>query len=99
MEKRIVRVPAALRGVMPRYLENRAREQPAIEQALAADEWERLRVSGHNLKGTGAGYGLPDLSRIGALLEEAAKAKQHAAAEAAISELRDYLASLEVVFG
>jgi HPt (histidine-containing phosphotransfer) domain-containing protein len=50
-------------------------------------DWEGLAAAGHKLKGSGATYGFPLLSRIGARLEAAAKTANGADVEAVLREL------------
>ncbi len=89
----------SLRDLAPGYLDNRRADVPRLDAALAGGDWETLRVVGHNVKGTGAGYGFDAISRIGAALEQAAKARDAAQTAASVDELRHYLAAVVVDFG
>ncbi|MFK7896351.1 MAG: response regulator [Myxococcota bacterium] len=62
--------------LLPDYLERRAAEATKLQSQLAQREFESLRIVGHNLKGTGAGYGLPEITEIGSRIEEAAKGSE-----------------------
>ena len=62
---------AALR---PAFLAKRGLDLVKMKNALAARDFASIQTIGHNCKGTGAGYGFPDISRIGAAIELAAKA-------------------------
>jgi HPt (histidine-containing phosphotransfer) domain-containing protein len=44
----------------------------AIAAALARGDFDTIRSIGHNMKGTGGSFGLPQISRLGADLEQAA---------------------------
>ncbi len=46
-----------------------------MEEAIAAADFEELRVAAHQLKGSGGGYGYPALSNQAADLERHARAK------------------------
>jgi len=79
--------------LVPGYLARRRADLPKLREALAAQDFATLRSMGHKLSGTGAGYGLPALSTIGAALERAARASDIApmkglidALESAVSE-------------
>jgi CheY-like chemotaxis protein len=59
----------------PLYVANRSNELEALREALRSEDFEAIRVIGHNCKGTGKGYGFPELSEIGGELEKAARGK------------------------
>jgi signal transduction histidine kinase/CheY-like chemotaxis protein/HPt (histidine-containing phosphotransfer) domain-containing protein len=67
-----VRVEAGMEDVVPSYLDKRRKEIPQYRHALANQDFDTIRILGHKLKGTGAGYGFVDLTSIGAALEQAA---------------------------
>ena len=46
-----------------------------MEEAIAASDFEALRIAAHQLTGSGGGYGYPDLSKQAADLERHAGAK------------------------
>jgi hypothetical protein len=50
---------------------------------------------GHNMKGSGRGYGFDPISAIGASLEAAAVKRSDSLIESEISALDDYLKSVE----
>jgi len=58
-----------------------------------------VRVIGHNVKGTGAGYGFDAISGIGAALEAAAKERDAGRAAASVDELARFLAAVVLEFG
>ena len=60
-------------------------------ELLAASDFARLKVLGHNLKGTGGGYGLPELTRLGAALEQSAKQTDCVGLRTQLTELGNYL--------
>lgn len=97
-EKITVRVSKDLEPLIPRYLDRRHKEIEMFRAQLASEDFEALRIGGHSLKGSGGGYGFPDLTRIGSAIEIAAKAGDAAAIEASIVEYADYLTRVEVVF-
>jgi signal transduction histidine kinase/CheY-like chemotaxis protein/HPt (histidine-containing phosphotransfer) domain-containing protein len=67
-----VRVEKGMEDVVPSYLEKRRKEIPQYRNALANQDFDTIRLLGHKLKGTGAGYGFVGLTSIGAALERAA---------------------------
>jgi HPt (histidine-containing phosphotransfer) domain-containing protein len=45
-----------------------------MRQALAGNEFKVIQAIGHNCKGIGTSYGFPEISQIGAAIENAAQA-------------------------
>jgi len=97
-EKIIARVNKDLEPLIPRYLDRRHKEIETFHAQLAASDFEALRIGGHSLKGSGGGYGFPDLTRIGAAIEVAAKAGDAVAIQNALAEYTDYMQRVEVSF-
>ncbi len=93
-----VRVNADLAELIPGYLENRRRDIEAIAVALENADYESVRNLGHNMKGSGAGYGLNRISEMGARLEQAAIGQEHEEIRASAAELARYLDVLDVDF-
>jgi HPt (histidine-containing phosphotransfer) domain-containing protein len=66
-------LPAAILARRPAFLANRKTDLGKMRDALAAGDFATLQTIGHNCKGTGVGYGFPDISRLGSTIEKAAK--------------------------
>ncbi len=77
------------------YLEGKRADAGRIHEALHQHDFETIRVLGHNLKGTGAGYGFAILSDIGRKLESAAKAASAPLIESHLAELSTVLQDLD----
>jgi HPt (histidine-containing phosphotransfer) domain-containing protein len=72
----------------------------ALEEASAALDrldYEYLRVHGHRLKGSGGGYGLPLLTKVGLVIEDAAKRGDATELQAQIAALEAYLSRIEIL--
>jgi two-component system sensor histidine kinase/response regulator len=82
-----ITMPEGLEEIVPNYLNGRREEVPLLSELLAGCDFERIRILAHNMKGSGAPYGFPKLTEIGAAME-------HAAKEVNISELSEQLKSL-----
>ena len=65
--------------------------QHARVDVIAASGFEKLGVMAHNLKGTGGSYELPELTRMGAGLENSAKQTDTGALGLQLRELKEYL--------
>jgi PAS domain S-box-containing protein len=94
----VVRVDAGLAELVPGFLENRRIDLDAIASSLARSDYESVRILGHNMKGTGAGYGFPRITELGASLEQAAGRCESEEIRARTAELSRYLHGLLVKY-
>jgi CheY-like chemotaxis protein len=94
----LVRVLASLATLVPGFLEGRRRDIVAIAAALERSDYDSVRIVGHNLKGSGAGYGFNRITEIGASLEQAAGRRAPEEIRARSVELVRYLDGLHVVY-
>ncbi len=78
----------AIKARRPAFLTNRWRDLKKMQSALAARDFAAIRVIAHNCKGTGAGYGFPEISSLGGQLSSAAKASD-------ADQLREFLRNFE----
>jgi hypothetical protein len=93
-----VRVDPSLAGLFPGFLVSRRKDIDAIAAALARTDFDSVRILGHNMKGTGTGYGLERITEIGALLEEAAVRREPEQIRTRAAELARYLRVVHVQF-
>ncbi len=66
-------IPSAIEALRPAFLANRTLDLVKMRTALAVHDFASIQAIGHNCKGTGSGYGYPDISTIGSSIEQAAK--------------------------
>ena len=78
------------------YLENRRADIARLTQALKDSDFESIRVTGHNLFGSGAAYGFEAISEMGAGIESAAEARDVPGIERRIADLKDLLKQVKV---
>ena len=78
------------------YIENRRADLPKLDAAIKNQECDTLSRLGHNMKGSGAAYGLEGVSTIGAGIEKAAKANDLDEVQSLLVELKDYLSRVIV---
>ena len=78
------------------YLENRRSDIAKLTQALVDSDFETIRVTGHNLFGSGAAYGFEAISEMGAGIESAAEARDIPGIEQRIADLRDLLGQVKL---
>ena len=73
MDARQAAVAQEVAALVPTYLASQSKQVVAAREQLAHRDFDSLRNFGHNLKGTGRGYGFPEIERIGCELEQAAQ--------------------------
>ena len=95
-DKLIIAVDAQIAALVPRFLANRTADVDKIRAALAAADFEAIRAAAHAMKGSGGGYGFPEISRLGAALEQGARARDAVAIGALVASLAAYLARIEI---
>ncbi len=81
---------AALR---PAFLANRRIDLLKMRGALAEGDFTNVQGIAHNCKGTGAGYGFPEISDIGSEIERGAKALDAGQVEQSLREFESCLLS------
>ncbi len=87
-----IRIDPDLLFLLPGYLIRRQSDLATLQVALGGADFEALGRLGHNIKGSGPGYGLHPLGPLGARLEEAARAGALDEAARIVAEVGDYLA-------
>jgi CheY-like chemotaxis protein len=82
---------AEIAPLVPAFLDHRRADIAMYRDAVASSDFGRIQSSAHKMKGTGRGYGLAVISRIGGDLELAAHEKDVPAITRLIDELDGYL--------
>lgn len=98
-DKLVDAVDAEVAALVPRFLANRAADVGKIRAALAGADFEAIRVAAHGMKGGGGAYGFPEISRLGAAMEEGARQRDAAAIAELLASLDAYLGRIEVKQG
>jgi CheY-like chemotaxis protein len=95
----IIRItpPAGVESRVPKYLANIRRDMDAILADADSKDCSTARRLGHQFKGTGEGYGFPEIARAGAAVELAAIAANQGEICNQIRALAAYLDRVEVV--
>jgi HPt (histidine-containing phosphotransfer) domain-containing protein len=75
-------------ALLPRYLVNRERDVATLRGALERQDFEPIARIGHNLRGNGVSFGIPEFSSIGERLEAAALARSGSDLEEPIALLQ-----------
>jgi len=94
----VIRLDAEMQGIVPKYLANRAKDCDALREQAANSGFADAKRLGHNMKGTGGGYGFEEISRLGACIEAAAATGAADQLLALADELARYLARVKPVY-
>lgn len=92
----IVKAHPRMLPLIPEYLKNRAEDLQRLADGIDRQDFAALRTLGHNMYGSGGGYGLPPVSEIGREIEEAALAGDVPKLRAATAALKSFLASVRL---
>jgi CheY-like chemotaxis protein len=88
--------PAGVESRVPQYLANIRRDMDAILADAGSKDCGTARRLGHQFKGTGEGYGFPEIARTGAAVELAAMNVNHEEIRTQIRALAAYLDRVEI---
>ena len=93
-----VRPPEGIEEAIPLFLDITRQDLQSLYDALGTQDYSKIRFIGHDLKGSGGGYGFDEISNLGKFIEEAAKRSDGEEIGKHVSALADYLNRVEVVF-
>ncbi|MBC2715475.1 MAG: response regulator [Desulfobacteraceae bacterium] len=97
-ESHAVLVDPMFKKIIPQYLEDLKKDVYSMTAAFKKDDYELIRLKAHNIKGSGGGFGFDEISRIGKLIEDAAKSKDNRQAKKHIKALSKYMDCLQVAY-
>jgi signal transduction histidine kinase len=92
-QRKLAGLSEAIKARRPAFLRNRRWDLEKMRSALAAHDFAAIRTIAHNCKGTGTGYGFPEISSLGAQLGIAAKALDIKQLEQFLGDFERYLAT------
>jgi HPt (histidine-containing phosphotransfer) domain-containing protein len=84
------------RQLVARYIERRKEDLERLTAALRDGDLELVRNTGHRLYGSGATYGLQEVSRLGRALEKAAESADTRRIAQIIEELGDFVRAVKI---
>lgn len=93
-----VKIDPILEPLIPKFLDNRQQDILDLKVAISASDFEAIKIIGHNLRGSGKGYGFAPITELGTILEEAVQAQDIATIESTVNELANYLDNVEPVY-
>lgn len=97
-EKITVKVDKDLEDLIPGFMERRRGDVESIKSSLSAGDMDKVRITGHSMKGTGGGYGFDHLTQIGSELEKAAVAGDAEEISSLVARLEEYLDNVVIEF-
>lgn len=97
-EKIVVTIDEDLEDLIPEYLATRREDIKSIQEALDKEDYDKIRILGHSMKGSGGGYGFDRISEIGGVIEDEAEGKNSEEIKKQNENLVSYLDRVEVVF-
>ena len=89
--------PEGVEVLVPKYVANIRRGMDEILAGVDSNDYKIARRLGHQFKGTGEGYGFPEITRTGAAVEVAAMAEDKDEIRSQIQALALYLDRVEIV--
>jgi PAS domain S-box-containing protein len=89
--------PQGIEALVPNYLANVRRDILSILATGTSKDWTVAQRLGHQLKGSGEGYGFAEITRTGAAIEQAAAAANEDEIRSQILALSGYLDRVEIV--
>ena len=90
----VVIVDPDIQDLVPRFLENQRDNATLVLELVNQHDFESVRRIGHNMKGTGKGYGFEIISSHGAALENAASHSRADDVTRVAKELAEYLSAV-----
>jgi len=95
----IIRItpPEGIEGLVPHYLASVRRDMATMMTSIGERDCEIAGRLGHQLKGTGHGYGFPEIAQAGTAIELAARSANESEIRRQILSLAAYLDRVQVV--
>ena len=86
-----------LEELAPQYLKTLAQSADTMMESLASSDFATVRTLGHRMKGEGNAFGFEAVSRLGAVIEDAAVRQNSEKISEYVEKLRDFLNRVEIV--
>ena len=94
----IVHVESFLEDLIPEFLEDRKVDVESMTAACGQGDYEAIWTLGHDMKGSGSGYGFEAISDLGRSIERSAVEQNSLKIRALVGALSQYLERVEVVY-
>jgi PAS domain S-box-containing protein len=86
-----IKIPDGFEQLSRNYISARKREISRMREFAPGQGMTELRVFGHNMKGTGTSFGFPELTKLGAAIEEAAKTSNSSQLASHLVKVSEYV--------
>lgn len=73
---RLVQDDPEMADIVTEFVEAIPARIESLREAWREQSWDRLKTLAHQLKGAGGSYGYPDITTLGAAMEQGFKARQ-----------------------
>lgn len=93
-----IKVDRQIASLIPGFLKNREADVHDLLAAIKSGDFDRIKTIGHQMIGSGGGYGFDYISEIGVAIEIEAKEKHTEKLPVLAAQLAEYLKRLEVTF-
>ncbi|GAB4488919.1 MAG: hypothetical protein OHK006_19950 [Thermodesulfovibrionales bacterium] len=93
-----VSIDPDLREIIPDFLEERRNDIAEISRLLVTGGFDEILRIGHSMKGSGGGYGFPEISAIGAGIERAARHRDARKVAQLNTRLGEYLETVSIIY-
>ena len=94
-EEEAAMMKAIVDELVPLYLNDRAKDLTALSELLESSDFDGIVVIGHKLKGSGASFGFPEISRLGGALERAAESHETEAVRQNLAAFRRVMRNIQ----
>ncbi len=94
----VVEVDSSLEDLMPEYMNQLEHDLEALRERFDEEDFEGIREIGHDIKGSGGGYGLERVTELGDRLERAARDEQPERIGQTLDDLEQFVANVTIEF-
>ncbi len=92
-----VEIDPDFKDIIDSFLDFRRKDIRTLQTALESLDADRIRLTGHDMKGVGSAYGIDQVTRFGAALEAAAQNGEWEEIRRQIALYEDYMKRLRIV--
>jgi HPt (histidine-containing phosphotransfer) domain-containing protein len=97
-KENVVYIDIDLEDLVPEFLENRKNDVLEIHQLIKDGDIDKIRRIGHNMKGSGGGYGFSEITEFGKIMEQAALSGDVDTIQQTTENLNEYLSTVKIVW-
>lgn len=98
MEKIKVQIDKDIKDLIPDFIEARRNDFQRLPGLVAQKNYEQMITIGHGMRGSGGGYGFDEITRIGGVIEDAARCQNDQKILEMVKDLESYLSRIEIEY-